>query len=268
MIRHISALAALVALSLSAVACAAPTNEAEATGVEETSQDLVSRSAAFETFEGADGNHYFRFVAGNGQNLLRSQGYASASAAHEGVASVVTIGNDRRNFEVREAKDGEFYFNVRSGNGQVVGTSQLYASRVNAEHGAGTVRALIRIAQQEGMTTPQPAPRVERFQVFEGADHKAYFHLRAANGEILLASQGYTTKAGALAGIASVKANGVKAESFEVFEACDGGWAVVLVSGNGEVIAQAETYASKSNATRAVSRMVEILNEGVSTVEG
>ncbi|HVH41462.1 MAG TPA: hypothetical protein VM925_03935 [Labilithrix sp.] len=53
MIRHISALAAVVALSLSSVACLAPT-ESEATEVEETSQDLVSRSAYFETFEGLE----------------------------------------------------------------------------------------------------------------------------------------------------------------------------------------------------------------------
>ncbi|MDF2696711.1 MAG: hypothetical protein K0S65_5094 [Labilithrix sp.] len=262
MIRHISALAAVVALSLSSVACLAPTDEA--TEVEETSQDLVSRSAYFETFQGLDGRHYFNLMAGSGENVLRSQGYSALASAEQGVTSVLANGNDKRNFDVLEANNGDFYFNLKAANGEIIGTSELYASKSNAERGARTVRALVRLVN-EGKT--QPAPRRERFEIFTGEDSKSYFRLRAGNGEILLGSQGYTAKSSAKSGITSVQANGADASSFDIFEAFDGGWGVNLVAANGEVIARGETYSSKSNATRAVKRMAEILSGKVTISE-
>jgi uncharacterized protein YegP (UPF0339 family) len=263
MIRIISALAAVVALSLSSVACMAPT-ESEATEVEETSQDLVSRSAYFETFQGLDGRHYFNLMAGNGANVLRSQAYTALASAENGVSSVLDNGNDKHNFDVIEAKNGDCYFNLKAANGKVIGTSELYASRSSAERGARTVRALVRLAN-EGKT--QPAPRRERFELFTGEDGKAYFRLRAGNGEILLGSQGYPAKSSSKNGIASVQTNGANASSFEIFEAWDGGWGVKLLAANGEIIARGETYSSKSNATRAVNRMAEILSGRVSVTE-
>src|SRR5262245_42639624 len=140
MIRHISALAALVALSLSSVACVAPTDEG--TQAEETSEDLVLRSASFETFQGLDSRYYFHLVAANGQKVLRSEGYEDLSGAERGVSAVLASGNDKRNFDILEASDGSFYFNLRAPNGQVVGTSGLYSTKSNAERGASTVRAL------------------------------------------------------------------------------------------------------------------------------
>lgn len=263
MIRHISALAAVVALSLSSVACMAPTDD-EAIEVEETSQDLVSRSAYFETFQGLDGRHYFNLMAGNGENVLRSQGYKALASAKDGITSVLAHGYDKRNFEILEAKNGEFYFNLKANNGEIIGTSELYVSKSNAERGARTVRALVRLANE---ASTQDAPRRERFELFTGEDGKAYFRLRAGNGEILLGSQGYTAKSSAKAGIASVQANGADVSRFDVFEAFDGGWGVRLVAANGEVIARGETYSTKSNATRAVRRMAEILSARLGITE-
>jgi uncharacterized protein YegP (UPF0339 family) len=263
MICHIRALAAVIALSLSSVACMAPT-ESEANEVEETTEDLVSRSAYFETFQGLDGRHYFNLMAANGENVLRSQSYTTLASAENGARSVLTNGADKRNFDVREAKNGDYYFNLKAANGEVIGSSELYASKSNAERGARVVRSLVRLVNEAETTA---APRRERFELFTGEDGKAYFRLRAGNGEILLGSQGYTAKSSAKNGIASVQSNGKSASSFVVFEAWDGAWGVSLVAANGEVIARGETYASKSNATRAVNRMAEILSATVKIAE-
>ena len=147
MIRHICALAALVALSLSSVACVAGAEDE--TEAEETSQDLVSRSASFDPFEGADGQHYFRLVAGNGEIVLASEGYTTRAAAQNGIASVIEHGNDKRNYDILEAKNGHWYFTLSASNGEVIGVSELYVSKSNAERGAATVRALVRIEQQK-----------------------------------------------------------------------------------------------------------------------
>jgi uncharacterized protein len=267
MFRKYIALAALAALSLSSVACVEATAEEQGSEVEETTtQDLVSRSANFETFQGLDGRFYFHLVAGNGANVLRSQGYTALASAENGVSSVLDNGNDKRNFEVLEANDGSFYFNVKAANGAIVGTSQLYTAKSSAERAARSVQALVRIAQQESKT--YAAPKKEQFELFSGEDGKSYFRLRAGNGEVLLSSQAYTAKTSAKKGIDSVKENGSEAASFKVFEAWDGGWAISLVATNGEVIARGESYASKSNATRAVNRITEILGtDSVATAE-
>lgn len=264
MIRHISAFAAVIALSLSTVACTAPTSDQEdGTPAEETSQEISSQSAFFETFQGMDGRFYFNLMAGNGQNVLRSQGYTRLASAENGVESVLANGFDKRQFDVKQATNGDWYFNLRAGNNEVIGTSELYASKSNAERGAVAVRRLVRISRK----AVQDAPRRESFETFKGEDGKAYFRLRAANGEIMLGSQGYTTAASARGGIASVLANGSDASSYDVFEAQDGSYGIRLVAGNGEVIGRGEIYSSKSNAERAVSRLAEILDGDVTTIE-
>lgn len=257
MILNIRALAVLAALSFAATACVAPTGDE--TEAEETNQDLVSRSASFETFEGLDGQYYFHLMAGNGENVLRSEGYTTLASAKKGMASVLANGNDKRNFDVREAKSGEFYFTLKAGNGEVIGQSQLYESKYNAERGARTVRALVRL---EHSPKAHAAPEQQRFEIFKGEDRQTYFRLRAGNGEIMLGSEGYVSKSGAQKGIASVLENGVDEASFQVYEAFDGAWGVRLVAKNHEVIARGETYASKSNANRAVEDIVEILDSG------
>ena len=264
MIRHIRALAAIVAMSLSTVACVAPTEQTDdGVEAEETSQDLVSRSAFFETFQGLDGHYYFNLMAGNGENVLRSQGYTKLASAQGGVASVLANGNDKRNFDVKQASNGDWFFNLIAGNGEIIGSSELYASKSNAERGGRSVRALVRLARN----ATQAAPRRESFELFKGEDGKSYFRLRAANGEIMLGSQAYASSTNARGGISSVLANGSEAASYEIFETANGSYALRLVAKNGEVIARGESYSSKSNATRAVNRLAEILDGNVKTTE-
>ncbi|TQC43286.1 DUF1508 domain-containing protein [Rhodococcus sp. WS4] len=50
-----------------------------------------------------------------------------------------------------------------------------------------------------------------KFELFKDAAGKFRFHLKAANGEIIAASQGYTSKAAAQTGIASIKDNAAAA---------------------------------------------------------
>ena len=46
---------------------------------------------------------------------------------------------------------------------------------------------------------------MSKFEIFKGQDDKYYFHLKAENGQIVAASQGYTQKAHAQEGIESIK---------------------------------------------------------------
>jgi uncharacterized protein YegP (UPF0339 family) len=50
-----------------------------------------------------------------------------------------------------------------------------------------------------------------KFELFKDAAGTFRFHRKAANGEIIAASQGYTSKAAAQTGIASIKDNAASA---------------------------------------------------------
>lgn len=126
---------------------------------EEPTQDVshaTARQASFEIFEGKDGRHYFRLVAGNGENVLRSQGYASRAGAEGGIASVKVNGVNADRYRVREAADGSHYFNLVARNGATIGTSETYVSKSNAQRGAETVQRLV-----EAMAHPEVTVDVE-----------------------------------------------------------------------------------------------------------
>jgi uncharacterized protein YegP (UPF0339 family) len=249
-----------VALVLGTVGCSAAGES-----IDDGSVEVSSKSAHFETFVGQDGHTYFDLVAGNGQNVLRSQGYTTSSGAKSGVASVVQNGVDPERYAVLEAKDGTYYFNLTALNHRVIGTSQMYATKSNAERGAKTVQALTLLLG----ATPQvvPAAHQARFEVFRGEDKKYYFHLRAGNGEIVLDSQGYTEKSSAVSGIASVKTNGVQDTRWKVGEAINGEYDIRLVAGNGRTIGSGELYVSQSNADKGVATIEGLLSQDVPVVQ-
>lgn len=57
-----------------------------------------------------------------------------------------------------------------------------------------------------------------KFEISKDKSGKFRFHLKAANGEIVAASQGYDAKAGAKKGIESVKTNASAAEVVDLTE--------------------------------------------------
>jgi len=97
----------------------------------------------FESFKGIDGKFYFHLRAGNGEIVLQSQAYTTASSATAGIASVKTNGTTASRFEVRAAVDGQFYFVLKAANGKVIGHGEMYVSKDNAARGAQTCSDVI-----------------------------------------------------------------------------------------------------------------------------
>ena len=230
-----------------------------------TAQDQTERQGRFEIFTGRDGQHYFHLLAGNGHKVLRSEGYVSLSGARNGVESVRTNAPLATRYDILDASSGEYYFNLKAANHEIIGTSEMYSSRANAKRGAETVARIVAEAARQEL-----AARTPGFESFEGIDGQKYFHLRAGNGEIVLQSEGYQRQAGADNGIASVKTNGIDPDSYSVLEAQNGQHYFTLKARNGEVIATSELYASKYNAGRGaetVRRIVRQLTEVSATDE-
>ncbi len=95
----------------------------------------------FEIFQ-SDKNKkfYFNLKAKNGQIILSSQAYESKAGANNGISSVKENADDESKYERKTASNGKFHFNLKSGNGQIIGSSQMYSSEAGMENGIDSVK--------------------------------------------------------------------------------------------------------------------------------
>ena len=83
-----------------------------------------------------------------------------------------------------------------------------------------------------------------KFEVYKDNACEFRFRLKAANGQNIFSGQAYSSKAGALAGVESVKTNAAEADRFEVKESSSGKPYFVLKAANHQVIGQSQMYES------------------------
>jgi uncharacterized protein len=43
-------------------------------------------------------------------------------------------------FELKQAKSGQFHFNLKAGNGEIIATSEMYESKASAKNGIESVK--------------------------------------------------------------------------------------------------------------------------------
>ncbi|MEO5763191.1 MAG: YegP family protein, partial [Vicinamibacteria bacterium] len=95
------------------------------------------------------------------------------------------------------------------------------------------------------------------FELHKSADEKFVFNLKAANNEIILTGQTYTTKQHALDGIESVRENSAKDTQYERKTSSDSQPYFVLSGGNGIVIGSSQMYASASAMESGITSVKE-----------
>jgi len=105
-------------------------------------------------------------------------------------------------FEIKKAKDGEFFFHLKAGNGQVILASEMYTEKASAENGIASVK--------------KNAPDDSRYERKYTKKGHYMFNLKAANHQIIGTSQTYKSAETRDEGIASVKANAPSAPVHEV----------------------------------------------------
>lgn len=86
-----------------------------------------------------NGEFQFNLLATNGQVILTSEGYTTKPACLNGIESVKKNAVVPERFEVKVAKNGKPYFNLKASNGQVIGASQMYSSEATMKNGIASV---------------------------------------------------------------------------------------------------------------------------------
>ena len=110
-------------------------------------------------------------------------------------------------FVISKAKNG-FKFNLKAGNGEVIATSEIYASVDACRGGVESVRKTAPVAALENQTVAGYAPEKHpKFEVYADKAGEFRFRLKAGNGQIIATSEGYKAAAGCLNGIESVRKN-------------------------------------------------------------
>lgn len=101
--------------------------------------DVKQMSGKFELYKDKGGEFRFRLKAGNGQNILASEGYKQKASATNGIESVMKNAADDSNYERKETKSGKHMFNLLAANKQVIGTSESYESTAARDNGIESV---------------------------------------------------------------------------------------------------------------------------------
>ncbi|GKY89349.1 YegP family protein [Sinisalibacter aestuarii] len=91
-----------------------------------------------------------------------------------------------------------------------------------------------------------------KFELYKDKGGEFRFRLKAGNGEIILASEGYKQRASAENGIASVKKNAADDARYERKETKAGKHMFNLKATNGQVIGTSESYESASGRDNGI----------------
>lgn len=86
-----------------------------------------------------NGEFQFNLLATNGQVILTSEGYTTKPACLNGIESVKKNAALENRYEIKVAKNGKPFFNLKASNGQVIGASQMYASERTMKNGIASV---------------------------------------------------------------------------------------------------------------------------------
>nr|WP_315211414.1 YegP family protein [uncultured Flavobacterium sp.] len=100
-------------------------------------------------------------------------------------------------FVITKRVNGEFQFNLKANNGQTILVSEGYGTKSNCENGIESVK--------------HNAKDDSKFDRKTAVNGKAYFNLKATNGQIIGTSEMYETAASRDNGIESVKNNAPEA---------------------------------------------------------
>lgn len=115
-------------------------------------------------------------------------------------------------FIIRETATG-IKFDLKAGNGEVIATSELYNSEDACRKGIASVQKNAPVAAVEDQTVEGYAEQKHpKFEVYADKKGEFRFRLKATNGQIIAAGEGYKAKASCLNGIESVKKNAPDAE--------------------------------------------------------
>ncbi len=94
------------------------------------------------------------------------------------------------------------------------------------------------------------------FEIYQDAKKEFRFRLKASNGQIILSSEGYTSKTACNNGVESVKKNAEEEKRFEKLTAKNGKFHFNLKASNGQVIGSSQMYENESGMLNGIKSVM------------
>jgi uncharacterized protein YegP (UPF0339 family) len=104
-----------------------------------------------------------------------------------------------------------------------------------------------------------------KFVITKRSNGEYQFNLKAANGQTILSSEGYSSKSNCDNGIESVRKNSQDDSKYDRKNAANGKFYFTLKATNGEIIGTSEMYESENNRDNGIASVKE--NAPVATVD-
>ena len=118
-------------------------------------------------------------------------------------------------YVIKETKTG-FTFRLKAGNGEVIGTSEVYKALASCKNGIASVAKNAPVAAVEDQTVEGfEKAKHPKFEVYNDKKGEFRFRLKAKNGQIIASGEGYTKLDSCLKGVASVQKNAKDAKIAE-----------------------------------------------------
>lgn len=87
-----------------------------------------------------NGEYRFILKADNHETILTSEGYQTKAGCKNGIESVKMNAPFDQRYDRRVATNGQYYFNLKASNGEIIGTSEMYTTFSGREAGIESVK--------------------------------------------------------------------------------------------------------------------------------
>ena len=116
-------------------------------------------------------------------------------------------------FVINETKTG-YTFALKAGNGETIAVGgEVYKAIASCKNGCNSVKTNAPIANVEDQTVEGYATaKNPKFEIYTDKKGEIRFRLKAKNGQVIAASEGYKTKKSCENGIESVRKNAADAD--------------------------------------------------------
>ena len=237
--------------SISAVGCAAGGDEYSDV---DDSESSATAPGKIDLYQSSDSQWRFHVVSGNGRTLLTSEGYTSRSGALNGVLSVLDNGVDPAMYALNQTASGKWNLRLRAANFETIAFTQAYSTKSSATRAiTSCVNAVTSYLDKLEANTS--GARVEVLESAAGFR----FNLHAGNGETVLSSESYTTKAAAWNGAFAIQDAAALEGSFTLKTSTDNRYYFTLTAQNGQIVGTSQLYTSRTAAQDGVTSVKTLL---------
>lgn len=87
-----------------------------------------------------NGEYQFNLKADNHETILKSEGYKTKAGCKNGIDSVKANAPYDHRYDRKVATNGQYYFNLKASNGEIIGTSEMYNSSAARDNGIESVK--------------------------------------------------------------------------------------------------------------------------------